>query len=177
LDELKKHQEALVSAETPLEQRLNESIDKMSKTLGEMQTLQQRNESLCVENVRISQQLMDKDGKLSDLVKERDSLISIRTLLEEKAHKAAEDLAVMQERMMGLANQKPVTGDELQAALLRGENLSLRAELELLKESRQRGGAAHQDLLQQIETLKVGEHSFRKIYLILTNLPEATHGE
>lgn len=147
-----------MSAESPLEQRLNESIDKMSKTLGEMQNLQQRNESLCVENARISQQLMERDGKLSDLVKERDSFISIRTLLEEKAHKAAEDLAVMQERMMGLANQKPVTGDELQATLLRGENLTLKAELELLKESRQRGELAHQDLLQQIETFKVRVH-------------------
>jgi len=144
-----------VSAESPLEQRLNEAIAKISKTLGEMQDLQQRNEGLCAENARVNQQVVEKDGKLSDLVKERDSLISVRTLLEEKAQKATEDLAVMQERMIGLANQKPVTGDELQAALLRSENLSLKEALEQLKENRRREGGAHQDLLQQIETLKV----------------------
>jgi len=149
----------LVSAESPLEQRLNEAIEKVSKTLGEMQTLQKRNESLRVENARVSQQVVEKDGRLSDLLRERDSLVSIRTLLEGKVHKAAEDLAVTQERMIGLANQKPVTGDELQAALLRGENLTLKGELELLKESRQREGTAHHDLLQQIETLKVRKHS------------------
>lgn len=148
-----------MSAEGPLAVRLNAAITEIVKTTDEMQGLQQRNESLTAENAKLAQQVLGRDGQLVDLVKERDSLLSIRTLLEGKAHKAAEDLAVMQERMIGLANQKPVTGDELQATLLRSENLTLKGELDMIKQSRQRDDSALQNLLQQIETSKVSSWS------------------
>ena len=157
LHELSNHQMSLFSAEGPLEARLDEAMLKLADTIGTMQALQQRNESLSTDNARISQQVSERDGQLLELVKERDSLISIRRLLEEKVHKCMEDLAVMQERAASFANQKPVTGDDLQAALLRTENLTLKGELELLKESRRRDSGTHQNLSQQIEVLKVRE--------------------
>lgn len=146
----------------------------MTTTLGDLHALQDRNEILVADNARMGQQVVEKEGRISDLMKERDSLLSFRALLEEKARKAAEDLAVMQERMMSLTNQKPVTAEDLQAALLRSENLALKEELESNRKYRQGEAHAREELSRQVDNLNVRVAASLTSALLITFL-DATH--
>jgi predicted nuclease with TOPRIM domain len=154
LEDMSKAQADVFANENPLEQRLKDSIAKIVQNIGDLQTLQTRNEALHGENAKLEQQVENINERVEGLLKEKESLSSTKSSLEEQVKKSAEELAGLRERLMNVVHA-PNIQEALQIGILQTENFNLKQEAQQLRQAHEQYDSTRKELLQQIESLKV----------------------
>jgi len=124
----------------------------------DMAASRKQNEVLTSENVRLTQQLADKDARLVEHVRIQQDLLSAKTELEARASRAGEECARLKERLESMSKTLPAQDSpviNMQVALLGNDNVYLKGEVKELEKKHEVVDKARNELLKQVDELQV----------------------